>query len=299
MELRARADVPVDQTWDLSLIYADEGLMWEDVERTRAAVDAFVETYPGTLTTAERIVACLHDMEPILVAMDRIWSYSSLALEADYTDNALRERDEKVGSAMVRMQKDLAFVDSEILQAPQEELERAVGLGGDFRTYLTDLLAKRPHMLTPETEKVLAALSRTFDVPYTVYNTMKLADIDFPGFTAGGKDYPLGYSLFEDDYELEADTAVRRAAFQTFSDTLAKYQNTTATAYNAQVTHEKVMAELRGFDSVFDSLLFDQKVTRDMYDRQIDRIMEDLAPHMRKFGFPPSSAMSGTSGDWS
>ena len=34
---------------------------------------------------------------------------------------------------------------------------------------------------------------------------------------------------------------------------------------------------------MIDSLLFDQKVTREMYDRQIDVIMEKLAPHMRKY----------------
>ena len=43
------------------------------------------------------------------------------------------------------------------------------------------------------------------------------------------------------------------------------------------------MATLRGFDSVFDSLLFPQKVSRELYDRQIDLIMEKLAPHMRKY----------------
>ena len=34
---------------------------------------------------------------------------------------------------------------------------------------------------------------------------------------------------------------------------------------------------------MFDYLLFDQKVTRDMYDRQIDVITERLAPHMRRY----------------
>ena len=46
---------------------------------------------------------------------------------------------------------------------------------------------------------------------------------------------------------------------------------------------EQTMAELRGFDNVFDSLLFEQKVTREMYDRQIDVITERLAPHMRRY----------------
>ena len=43
------------------------------------------------------------------------------------------------------------------------------------------------------------------------------------------------------------------------------------------------MATLRGFDSVFDSLLFDQKVSRELYDRQIDLITTKLSVHMRKY----------------
>ncbi|MCD8047850.1 MAG: M3 family metallopeptidase [Clostridiales bacterium] len=43
------------------------------------------------------------------------------------------------------------------------------------------------------------------------------------------------------------------------------------------------MADLRGYDSVFDSLLFGQKVDQSLYYRQIDLIMERLAPHMRRY----------------
>ena len=174
-------------------------------------------------------------------------------------------------------------MDSEILLAPDAVLNDAVELAKGCRIYLKDLVARKAHMLSPETEKTLAALGRSFEVPYSIYNTLKLADMDFQPFTAGGKEYPLGYSLFEDDYELEADTEVRRAAFRAFYDTLKKYENTTAAAYNACVTQEKTMSELRGFNDVFDSLLFDQKVTREMYDRQIDVITERLAPHMRRY----------------
>lgn len=283
MGLTARKDVPVNETWDLSLIYAEEQQMWDALEKLKADTKTFVETYQGKLTTAEKIVACLDEYEKLLPISSRIWQYSGLAVEADYTDNQLRERYEKVSDVMTRLYSDTAFVDSEILLAPTEELERAVTLAKGCRIYLQDLIAKKQHMLSPETEKVLASLDRSFDVPYDVYNTMKLADIAFDPFTADGKEYTLGYSLYEDDYELEANTEVRRAAFRAFYDTLRKYENTTATAYNACVTQEKVMSELRGYKDVFDYLLFDQKVTREMYDRQIDVITERLAPHMRRY----------------
>ena len=283
MELCARKDVPEELKWDLSLIFPEEKEMWEALDGVKEKVKVFAETYSGKLDTAETIVRCLDEMGDLLPAMYRIWGYSELAVEADYTDNVLRERYEKVSDELTRLQTALSFVDSEILLAPDAVLNDAVELAKDCRIYLKDLVARKAHMLSPETEKTLAALGRSFEVPYSIYNTLKLADMDFQPFTAGGKEYPLGYSLFEDDYELEADTEVRRAAFRAFYDTLKKYENTTAAAYNACVTQEKTMSELRGFNDVFDSLLFDQKVTREMYDRQIDVITERLAPHMRRY----------------
>lgn len=283
MKLCARKEVPVEQTWDLSLIFPEEKLMWEALEKLKAESGSFVERYAGRLNSAETIVRCLDEREKLYIESSRIWQYVGLAVETDYTDNQLRERDEKVSDEMVRLEAAASFVDSEILLAPTEELEAAVKLAKGCKICLQNLLAKKAHMLSPETEKVLAALGRSFGVPYDIYSTMKLADISFDPVTVDGKEYPMGYSLFEDDYEYSADTALRRAAFRRFYDTLEKYENTTAAAYNACVSQEKVMAELRGFKDVFESLLFEQKVTREMYDRQIDVITERLAPHMRRY----------------
>jgi len=181
------------------------------------------------------------------------------------------------------MESEMSFVDSEILLASEDVLEDAIAKAKGCRIYLKDLAARKAHRLSPETEKTLASLGRSLEVPYSIYNTMKLADIAFDPFTVDGREYPLSYSLYEDNYEYEENTAVRRAASRAFYGTLKKYRHTTAAAYNAQVTREKTMSELRRFDDVFDSLLFHQKVTRGMYDRQIDLITERLAPHMQRY----------------
>lgn len=283
MQVLSRREVPVEETWDLSLIYEDEQKMWSALEEMKAAVEAFVKKYAGKLNTAEVIVKGLDELEGIYIAMDHIGAYVFLAMEVDYTDNEIRARGEKVGDDLTRLESELTFVDSEILAAPKEVLEEAMELAKGCRVYLRNLLAKKAHRLSPETEKTLAALGKSFNTPYTVYNTMKLADITFPSFIVNGKEYPLGYSLYEDNYSYEPDTAVRRAAFRTFSDKLKEYRNTTAAAYNACVSQDKTFAEIRGFANVFDSLLFDQKVTREMYDRQIDLITERLAPHMQRY----------------
>ena len=177
----------------------------------------------------------------------------------------------------------LSFIESELVLQPDEVINAAVASSKENANYLRNVLRGKPHLLNPETERVLTALSQTLNVPYEIYNTAKLADMKFPDFEVDGKKYPLGYSLFEDDYEYDERTDVRRAAFAAFSAKLHDYENVTAAAYNAKVQYEKTRSELRGYDNVFDSLLFNQHVDISLYNRQIDLITEKLAPHMRKY----------------
>ena len=126
MELLKRKDVPVEETWDLTLIYPNDDAMWAALDKTKAAVKKLVETFQGRLNTAENIVACLDDQEKILPDVIRIMSYTGLAQEVDYTDNEIRELNEKVGDETNRMFTDLSFIDSEILLASDEELKKAI-----------------------------------------------------------------------------------------------------------------------------------------------------------------------------
>lgn len=282
-ELLSRKDVPVESTWDLSLIYATEEDMYADVAKLEKLRDEMVASYKGKLNSAEIIVKCLDDYRKLYELAILIEHYTDLAVSVDYYNVPNQERNSKIGRIISATQSALSFIDSEIVEQKEEVIEEAIQMAKESKNYLKDILREKPHKLHPEAERVLSAISPTINSPYEVYNVTKLADMKFDSFTVDGEEYPLGYSLFEDDYEYDPRTNVRRAAFDAFSKKIKEYENVTATAYNTLVQHEKIMATLRGYDSVFDSLLFPQKVSRDLYDRQIDVIMEKLAPHMRKY----------------
>lgn len=129
----------------------------------------------------------------------------------------------------------------------------------------------------------MASLSSTFQSAYELYGTTKMLDIAFESFEHNNVTYPMDYATFENEYEDNANPEFRQKSFKSFSDALKKYQHTTAATYNQHVQQEKIEADLRGYDSVIDYLLHDQEVTREMYDRQIDVIMSDLAPVMQKY----------------
>ena len=277
-----RKDVPVEETWDLSLLYKTEEDWQKELDKTLEIVKQ-IEAMKGTLNTPENIVKALDLNEQIMIAFYSLGNYVELAVEVDYYNTDAQEKNARFGATMADVGARLSFVDSEILEQSEDTIAAAIDQAKGCKNYLKDLLIKKPHQLHPEAEKALAALAQPMGAPYEIYNITKLADMKFDSFTVNGKEYPLGYSLYEDDYEYEADTDVRRTAFKHFYDKLRQYENTTAAAYNAYVTKDKIMADMRGYDSVFDYLLAPQKVTREMYDRQIDMITNDLAPHLQKY----------------
>ena len=153
----------------------------------------------------------------------------------------------------------------------------------DNQYYLKDIILDKKHTLIPEVEKTLVALSPVLNASYINYNRFKLADMKFNDFIVDDIKYPNSFTLFENEYEYEENTKVRRSAYESFYQKLSEYQHGFASNYQAHVQKEKIMSELRGFSNVYDYLLFDQKVSKSFMDRQIDLIMEKLAPAMRKY----------------
>lgn len=283
MELMRRKDVPAELTWDLTALYDDEAKWKADAEKVRLLAEEIERDYKGKLNSAENIQACLDKCRTWMELNERAGNYVHLASEADFTDAFLLERSEAFSRMAAQMNSRLSFIDSEILAQDEALLRQAVAQGGPNQPYLADLLRQKPYQLQPETEQVLAALRPAINAPYQIYNQAKLADMKFPSFRAEGEEHPLGYSLYEDKYEYDPRTEVRREAYKAFYAKLREYENVTAAAYQANVQAEKIIADQRGYSSVFDYLLFRQKVDRSMYDRQIDLIMEKLAPHMQKY----------------
>ena len=283
MKLNARKDVPVNETWDLSLIFAAEADFEAAVEKAKTLADTLEKTYKNALTTPESIAECLALYEELEILLYQTTSYTSLAVSVDYTDTEAQKKDAKMTALAAEIGSRLSFIESEIADAPEELIRAAMDKTGRAKHYLAEILREKPHRLSAETEKVLAALRPVFNAPYDIYHMTKLADMKFGSFTVNGREYPLGYSLFEDEYEYEADTDVRRAAFRAFSDKLREYENTTAATYNTYLTQQRIMAHQRGFADMFEADLFTDHVTREMYDRQIDLITEKLAPAMRKY----------------
>lgn len=280
--LLLREDVPVSETWDLVDLFKDDQQYYESIDALVQQANQFHHTYATTLNSIEQINTALAELENILIALDRLSNYAELRLSVDTSNIEAQVLSAKLSTTYGEIVSQLSFVESEILELPEEILQQ-LEESCPYQHYIKQLIKQKPFQLSASVEQVLATLSPTLNSPYDLYGTTKMLDITFDSFEHDGTTYPVDYATFENDYEDNKDPEFRRKSFKSFSDGIRKYQHTTAATYNMQVQQEKIEADLRGFESVIDYLLHSQEVTRDMFDRQVDMIMRDLAPVMQKY----------------
>ncbi|MGC7672611.1 oligoendopeptidase F [Staphylococcus epidermidis] len=280
--LPLREEVPVKETWDLKDLFTSDQAFYQTLEQVVQMSLDFNHTYYQKLNNIETIEKALDEYERILIEIDRLYNYPELRLSVDTSNEEAQTVNAKLNTTSGKLAGLLSFVDSEILELPDEIISE-LRSQTKYPHFIKQLQDRKPYQLSADVEKVLATLTPTLRSPFELYGTTKSLDINFESFDYEGVTYPLDYATFENEYEDHPSPEFRRKSFRAFSDALRQYQHTTAATYNMQVQQEKIEADLRGYDSVIDYLLQDQEVTKDMFDRQIDVIMSDLAPVMQKY----------------
>jgi len=282
-----RSDVPVEQTWDLTDLFSTHEEWTKELEALKDDISK-ITGYKGTLeSNAKTLLDCLETLSSYEERLIRVATYANLRSSADGSDPDNQRDMAKVSAAMADIGAQLSFIDSELLTIPKETIERFLNDETDLQTYkkmLFDLLEKKEHTLSPEIEETLAALSEVHGAPHMIYQRSKAADMEFDSITDDdGNVLPMSAALYEDSYEMAAETTIRRGAYQSFVKTLNQYKNTYAAIYATEVNRQISMSRLRNYESVTDMLLESQQVTKEMYHNQLDVIQKELAPHMRRF----------------
>ncbi len=282
-KLKKRHEVSNELSWDLSSLFENEQTMLQTLESTRVRVKTCKETFQGKLITANIIIECIQEWMIIITQATQCVTYAHLNLTTDQTNNNSAQLMSKVNSIVSQMMSELSFIESELGLCNTALLNDVKIQAQDLTVFIDDLIRMKKHRLHPEVEKTLTALTPVLDAFYPIYNRSKLADLQFEPFKANGQSHDLSFVLYENELEFEPDHNIRHQAFFSFSEQLSKYKHTMAATYQSHIQKEKLLSTLRHHDSVFDYLLFNQKVSKDLYDRQIDLIMNDLAPIMRKY----------------
>lgn len=278
-----REQVAENTTWNLSDIFTSDSEYDEQVVTIQKLSKIFSQQFKNKLTNAQTVVKAVHEMVSIKKLASKLDHYAMLPVETNRQNSEWVLRQHRLDNVIQEVNTNVLFFETELKAATEELLDEVVLIDKRLTDYVTYIKRQQNIALSSEVEQVINAFNPVFNQPYSTYLQAKLADMVFPDFEVNKEVYPLSFVLYEDLYMYHDDTDVRRAAFDAFSAVLNQYKEGIASVYYTHVMQEKAEASLRGFDSVIDYLLYSQNVDRELYDRQIDGIMTELAPVMQKY----------------
>jgi len=282
-----REDVDINSTWDLSSLFKSKEDFYNSLKDIQEKTEK-LKSYKGKLRENTTILfEAIEALENLMIQLNALDTYAGLLLSVDGTNTKNQELYMNFNAISTEIQADLTFFNNEIMSFTDKEFNLLIQNEPKlkiYRTFLEDIFEEKKYKLSDDTEEALATLGEVTESPYNIYSVSKSTDMIFDSFIDGnGNTLPNSFALFEGKYEYSEDPVIRKNAYASFNKTLNQYKNTYAAIYNTEVKKQVLLSKLRGYSSVTEMLLKPQKVTLEMYHRQIDIIYKDLAPHMRKF----------------
>ncbi|VHC58940.1 oligoendopeptidase F [Streptococcus pyogenes] len=282
MELKKRSEFPENELWDLTALYKDRQDFLLAIEKALQDIDLFKRNYEGRLTSVDDFTQALIEIEHIYIQMSHIGTYAFMPQTTDFSDESFAQIAQAGDDFMTKASVALSFFDTALANADLDVLD-TLEKNPYFSAAIRMAKIQKEHLLSPDVEKALANLREVINAPYDIYTKMRTGDFDMDDFEVDGKTYKNSFVSYENFYQNHENAEIREKAFRSFSKGLRKHQNTAAAAYLAKVKSEKLLADMKGYASVFDYLLAEQEVDRSLFDRQIDLIMTEFGPVAQKF----------------
>ncbi|MCG7330809.1 oligoendopeptidase F [Streptococcus cristatus] len=282
MEQKHRSEFPENELWDLTALYQDQEDFLRAIEKAREDIQKFVRDYQGKLSTFEDFERAFAELEQIYIQISHIGNYGFMPQTTDFGDESFAQIAQAAMEFETEVNVALSFFDDALVGADEAVLER-LGQEPHLTSAIRQAKIKKAHYLGADVEKALTNLGEVFYSPQDIYTKMRAGDFAMADFEVDGQVYKNSFVTYENFYQNHENAEIREKSFRSFSEGLRQHQNTAAAAYLAQVKSEKLLADMKGYDSVFDYLLAEQEVNRSMFDRQIDLIMSEFAPVAQKY----------------
>ena len=279
-KLSVREEVPVEQTWRLEDIYPDERL-WEEELQQAKDLAAKVKEYEGKLSeSAQKLYEALKLYDDCSLKLDRVGGYSFMRHDQDAGNAHYQELELKVQSASVRISEELAFMEPEILEIPDDVIgrfyEEEPGLR-DYEVTIREIRRLKEHTLSKEMEQLLASAGEMAQTPSNGFGMLSNADLKFPSVTdREGNEIQLSNGRFV-PLQMSPDRDLRKVVFEKYYTRFSEFANTWAALYDGQVKQQIFYARARKYPSTFVAAVNGNNVDPAVCDRLIESVHDKIA----------------------
>jgi oligoendopeptidase F len=266
-------------TWNLSEIYASDA-SWDTARGELAGRRQVMDRFKGRLgESAATLKEALDAMFALQMEASRIAVYAAMRADEDQRESGPQGMLQAFQSVASDLQAATAWIDPELLSIPRDKLasfvEAEPGLSV-YGRYLERLEKRRPHVLDPESEKLLGMASRIQGEGSTIGGLLRNAEIPWPTITlSDGSELRVNVQGYTKG-RAAANRDDRAATFAAFYEQLQGFKGSLAASLSATVQEHVFASRVRSYDSSLDAALAPNEVDPAVYRMLVQEINASL-----------------------
>lgn len=279
VELLKRSEVREEDTWNVKDMYESVEDWEKELTAIRTIVDKVAEYEGKVMESAGSLLTVLSGLAEAGEKLGLAFNYAERLFDEDQTNTAHQAMNAKAYSAYAEMESRVAFVDPEIIAAPQELLERYYEESDElplYRKQIEEIRRRKAHCLSAEMEKLLAMTAEMSQTPADAFSILSNADLVLPEIVdENGEKVRLTSGRYG-QFIQSADRRVRKDAFEAMYSTYKQFLNTFASLYNGNVKQQIFQAKARKYASTLEAAVDANHVSPDVYQNLIETVSQNL-----------------------
>lgn len=274
-----REEVPVELTWDLTLIYPNDEGFEADLAFAKENIPALAASQATALQNGTALYEYLQFANQVEEKVETAYVYSHLKADQDTSNSDNQVLNQRAFSTYIELSGATAWFQPALLALSDEvynELFVQEPRLEEFRVALEAVRVRKAHVLSDKEEALLSKASEVFAGPRQTFNLLNNADIQFDKITNdNGEEVELthgNYSTFLESTNVD----VRRAAFQTMYKPYIQLKNTFASTLGSQVKTHNFNATTHNYESARQAALSANQVPEEAFDSLLKVVNEKL-----------------------
>ncbi len=273
----SRKDVKIEDTWDLTKLYATREDWDADLKVLQKAIDE-ASKYCGKLgDSPATLLEALKWLCDVSIVAEKLYVYASLNYSADASDPENQKMIGIISQIYTNFIAATSYMTPELLtisDLPKWVEEKEFD---DYRVYLKKTLREKEHTLSQKEEELLAKQSELMGTPQKAFGVLTNVDMNFGEID----NMPLSQSTWS-VFMQNPDRDVRKKAYEKFYGIYQGHEQTIATLYAGSVKQDIFSAKVRGFNTALDAALFNDDVPKSVYTGLIEAVHKAF-PSLHKY----------------
>lgn len=286
MDKKARAEVSDKYKWDLSRYFKDSKEFEIEIQNLRNSLNN-VESIKGhILESPESLYNALKLEEDIDRKRNKIYVYGNLKVYEDSSNGENTKAANLANQVSSEVSEKLSFINPEILSADYELIKDYINKESklkDFKFQLESMFRYKEHYLSDKEEKILNSFESTLSTYQSMFSSLIASEIDAGEITTPeGETVKLNEKTLNDLMRHE-NRNFREKVYKQYWNSYNRNGITLSNLLINSTSMSTKIAKLRGFDSVLDRALFEDNVTKELFNNIINTVYDNTKSYARFF----------------